>query len=459
MKLFTKSNDPDTTLGVAERLAYGIGNAGNSVIYSAVSTILIYFYTDTMGLNPGVIGLLMLISRVFDGVTDLIMGRIVDRTNSRYGKARCWLIRCCVPLAVAGILLFTVPGNAPEPWQYLYVFVSYNIVNAILYTAVTVSFNTMSALMTRNAYERGLLGIFSMTGSVAVTILFNAVALNLVDMFGGGQRGWILMILLMSCMGLAFHLICILGTRERVQNDTQSRKEEPGLRESLSSLFHNSYWVIFLVINLCVWLMVGMVQTSTVYFAESVLNDAKKYSLLVNAQCICQIIFLFMSALTMKKIGKVNTLKLGVLVALLGSLLMCLAPTNLMILMAGSGIRGVGSGLAGGCMMGLLADVIDYGEWKTGLSVVGLGMAALSFVQKVGAGLANVIFGWFLNIGSYVSGSPVQPDSAIRMIKAGALYMPFFLCIIGLLASFGMKEKELERAREELIRRKKGEQA
>lgn len=124
MKIFTKSMEPDTGLGVAERMSYMSGNVGIALINTVVATFLMFFYTDVMMLNAGIIGSILLASRIFDGITDILMGMIVDRTKSKYGKARVWVLRMCIPYAISGILLVCVPGGATELVQYIYVFLT-----------------------------------------------------------------------------------------------------------------------------------------------------------------------------------------------------------------------------------------------------------------------------------------------------------------------------------------------
>ena len=128
MKLFTNSDNPKTSLGFVERCAIGFGNFGNSFIFAAISAFLIFYYTDVVGLNPAIIGTLLLVSRLFDGVTDVAMGHIVDRTHSKYGKARCYILWMSIPFAICSCFLFAVPTNISVTLQYIYVFISYNLV-------------------------------------------------------------------------------------------------------------------------------------------------------------------------------------------------------------------------------------------------------------------------------------------------------------------------------------------
>ena len=190
MRLFTKSDAPDTTLGLVERTAYMSGKAGISMINAVISTFLMFYYTDVMMLNAGILGTLLLISRVFDGVTDVVMGMVVDRTHSKHGKARAWVLWTCIPYAVSGVLLVCVPGGATEMVQYIYVFITYNLCNSICLTALYVPYNAMMVNMTTNPYERGLLGIFVMVGTTVSNLAVQNTIMKATSALGGDQRAW-----------------------------------------------------------------------------------------------------------------------------------------------------------------------------------------------------------------------------------------------------------------------------
>ena len=145
---------------LAERFSYGCGDFGCNIIYTAMSAFLMFYYSDYAGVNTLAVGTIMLVSRVFDGVSDIIMGVIVDRTKSRFGKARPWLLRMCVPFAVSGILLFSVPAGMSETAKLIYVFVTYNLTSTVIYTAINVPYSSLNALMTQDPYERSVLSIF-----------------------------------------------------------------------------------------------------------------------------------------------------------------------------------------------------------------------------------------------------------------------------------------------------------
>lgn len=157
-----KALDPNARLNFLERFAYGLGDYAGNLVYSAISAFLLVYYTDVLGVAAATAGSVMAISKIFDGVSDLVMGRIVDNTKSKWGKARPWIIRMSIPLAVCTVLMFSVPGSLTGAMQIGYMFISYNLVSTVFYTGLNVPYATLQGLITTNQYERGLLGNFRM---------------------------------------------------------------------------------------------------------------------------------------------------------------------------------------------------------------------------------------------------------------------------------------------------------
>ena len=129
-----------TKISFWERFSYGCGDLGCNIIYSAMSAFLLFYYTDYVHISAGIVGTIMLVSRIFDGVTDLIMGVIVDRTKSKMGKCRPWILRMAIPFAIAGILLFSVPAGLGQTAKIAYIFITYNLVSSVIYTAINVPY-------------------------------------------------------------------------------------------------------------------------------------------------------------------------------------------------------------------------------------------------------------------------------------------------------------------------------
>lgn len=155
-----KSKNNLTLPKFIERFSYGCGDFGCNIIYTAMSAFLMLYYTDYAGVSAIAVGTIMMVSRIFDGISDVIMGVIVDRTKSRFGKARPWLLRMCVPFAISGVLLFSVPTSWAQTPKLVYVFITYNLVSTIIFTAINVPYSALNALMTQDPYERSVLSVF-----------------------------------------------------------------------------------------------------------------------------------------------------------------------------------------------------------------------------------------------------------------------------------------------------------
>ena len=443
-----QTNDSNVNLSVLERLAYGCGNFSNALVYGIVSGYLIFYYTDIIGLSAGIIGSIMLFSRVFDGVTDLAMGRVVDLTKSKKGKGRVWILRICIPYALASILLFSVPAGATDTFKYIFVFISYNLVNSILYTALSVPYNTLGCLETANPYERGLLGIFSMGGSFVSGVFLNSTILKLVNYFGNDHDAWTKTLVVYACVGVIVHLLGYFGTKERV-TDMEKDEEKVSFSVGFKALIKNKYWVMFLFANLIIWTMVTMNSGSVAYYASTVLNDVNLAGTLMNAALIPQVVFLLASFVLIKRIGKGKTFLVGAIIIAVGLGVVALVPTAMPAVIGGLILKGAGNGIAAGCMLGITADTIDYSAQKFGVRVTGLGNAAISFAQKVAAGLGGAIMGWVMAFGGYDGMAEQQTASAVFSIKASFLYLPIALTvacvIIMLFYDLDKKNAQLEK--------------
>lgn len=154
-------------LSMVERIGYGIGDYSANLIYASISAFLLLYYTNVVGASATMAASVIAISKIFDGISDLVMGVIVDRTHSRFGKARPWILRLCVPFAVASVLMFSVPDSLTGKGIFIYMFLTYNLVSTIFYTGINVPYAALNGLMTTDPYERGLLGNFRMILSTA----------------------------------------------------------------------------------------------------------------------------------------------------------------------------------------------------------------------------------------------------------------------------------------------------
>ncbi|MBQ7372682.1 MAG: MFS transporter [Blautia sp.] len=458
MKLFTNSMEQDTNLGAAERVSYGLGNFANAFMFIAIMAFLTFYYTNVIGLSAGVIGTIMLVSRIFDGVTDLVMGYIIDHSKpSKLGKARGWLLKSCIPYAISGVLVFMVPQNASTTLQYIFVFITYNVCNSFFYTAVAVSYNTLMVRMTRNSMERGILGIFLMVMSTMGGLVVTSTCLSFVEKFGGDAAAWTKTILIYSVIGLCAHLLCIFGTRERVvdeaaSQETKTKKEEtPGFAESFKYLAKNKYWMMFVFSFAIYWVGYTLMNAGHIYYAQYILGDQGYQPVIANVIQVVTLVAMLVSFLPMKVLGKARSVQVGAAIAVIAFALQIFAPASYPLILVCSALKGLGYGLFCAVIIGMNADALDYGQWKYGKNVTGMGVAAVSFGQKVGSGLGSAIFGLVLSRGGYDGSAAELGASTLNAIKMNYTWLPLLCAIISLVLMLGYNlDSQLPKIQEDL---------
>ena len=430
------------SVGFTERLAFGAGDLANNVIYAAISTFLIFYYTDVIGVSAAAVGTIMLISRFLDCIADLTMGIIVDRTKSKYGKARPWIIRMAVPFAIGGVLLFSVPTSWGVNAKLIYIFVTYNLVSTIIYTAINVPYATLNALMTQDQYERSVLSIFRMILSTVGSMGIAMLTLPVVKMFGNNPRAWSYTFALFGVVAAALFTFTFLGTKERVKPVDESEEDIP-IKIGLKVLFQNKYWIYITLILILLFIGFTINGGAAVYYAEAVLGNKELVGMLSTATSLSQIIAMFLVAGFIKKFGKRNVMIVSSVIVILAYIVIALSGKNMQLLLAGNIVKGIGFAGIAACMFAMVSDTIEYGEWKTGVRIEGLTNSASSFGFKVGGGLGAAAIGWILSAAGYVGNASVQSGTAIFAIKALYIYIPIIITIvqIGILILYKLDEE------------------
>ena len=237
-------------LGWGTRFAYGCGDTACNLVFGMLSTILTLFYTDYVGIPAATVGLVMLLSRIFDGVSDMIMGVIVEHTHSKYGKSRPWLLWMSVPFALSAILLFTVPRTTPT-LQFIYLFVAYNFCTTVCYTAINLPYGSLSAMMTRDSKERTYLSIVRMGLSPFGRILAVTCSLPLIQFFGNDQAAWIKVMSIWAVLAVILLVINFAFCKETVQIEAVKKQTKIPLGKSLKALVVNRYFWAILIL----WMM------------------------------------------------------------------------------------------------------------------------------------------------------------------------------------------------------------
>lgn len=394
-----------------ERVSYGCGDLGCNIIYSAMSAFLLFYYTNYADVSAAAVGSIMLISRILDGFSDLTMGIIVDRTKSKYGKARPWILRMAIPFAISAILLFSVPSSLGVTSKLIYIFITYNLVSTVIYTAINVPYATLNSLITQDQYERGVLSIFRMILATCGTLIINGLTLPLVEHFGNNLSAWTKTFFIFGIASIIVFFITFTGTKERVKAVKQNKNEVIPFKIGIKSLFRNKYWIQITLCLVCIFIVFAINGGSSVYYAKFILGDEKLFAPINMVSNVSQIIAMFMVAPFIKKFGKRNVLIVGSIILISSNVMFIIAGQNYIGVISASAIKGIGSAGIAATMFAIVSDTIEYGEWKTGYRTEGLINSASSFGFKVGNGLGSAILGGVLSIGGYVGTSATQSNS------------------------------------------------
>lgn len=419
-----------------------------------MAAFLMFYYTDYIGVSAAVVGSIMLFSRIFDGISDLIMGVIIDRTKSPFGKARIWILRLVIPYAIGTVLLFSVPAGWSEMAKYVYIFFSYNIAFTVLFTGINLPYATLTALMTQDQYKRSVLSIFRMILATCGTLFIKTCTLPVVKFFGDDARAWTYTFVVFGALEIITFMITFLFTRERVNTSEDKRMSIP-ISLGFKALVKNKYWFMATLNLVLIFIAQGVNGSSEVYYAKEVLGNGNLVGTFSVALQVTQIVCMFFIAGFVKKFGKRNVLMTGAAIMIVGYGIMGIGAERLPVLIAGCMLRGVGNAGISACMFAMVTDTIEYGEWKTGIRTEGLINSAASFGQKIGNGLSNVVMGAILAAGGYVGTAATQTASAISAIKVSYIYVPIVLTVAQIIVlAFYHLDKEYDTILENIKKRR-----
>jgi GPH family glycoside/pentoside/hexuronide:cation symporter len=417
-------------LSIREIISYALGNTGYVVIYMVFTAYLTMYYTDFAGIDAAAIGSMMLFARIFDGVSDLLVGHLIDRTNTKWGKARPWIVGSVPLLALAEIITFAVPSSFSPNGKLIYATITYIFLTVVMYTICNLAFITLLPLMTTDAQSRtkaANAGAF--IGPIAV-LSISYVAMNIVNVIG-----WTGMAVVFSVIGLVMILICGLGTKERTnrnENNEQLNEEKLSVKESLGYVFRNKYFILFAFIFIMSYIVQGLTQGSGLYFARDVMGNVNYFGTFTLCGYLPMFVCAFFLPTLTKKFGKWKVVMAGYILQVIGYLMIGLFAESFGLVCAGLVIKGIGAFPLTTLMYPLLADVIDYGEYKFGKRTDGMTSSCVSFGTKVGTGIGSALLGWGLNVGGYVGTAAVQSASAVSAIRAIYSYVPMIFTIIGM---------------------------
>jgi len=418
-----------------EIISFAVGDAGCNLVWTTIGSYLTLYYTDSVGLAAATIGTLMLLSRLLDGISDLVMGSIIDRTHTKWGKARPWILYSAIPMGLGLVLMFSIPQTMGYTGKLVFACVTYILMAAVIYTACNLSYNTLLALEAPEPKDRVTMSSIRFFLTMATVLFINYNCTKFVDKFG-----WTGMSLIFGGIAIVLLLITFFGTKERVnvEQNTEKVAEENkmSVKESFGYLAKNKYFWLLTVIFVLNYTILGVNNGLRIYFARNVLGNVKLMGTLTLCFILPKMIGNLVFPYINKFLGKWKSMMGGYVLELLGVLIMAFAPTCFGTAAAGLVLLGIGGIPHNAGLFAMVADVIDYGEWKTGVRLDGLTNSATSFGMKVGAGLGSAITGWGLAWAAYDGALESQTLQTIAGIKTVYTMVPAVLIIVGLVVLF-----------------------
>lgn len=420
-------------LSFLTKLVYGSGNASANLLVSTAAAFLTFYYTDVAGISTWAAGVILLVCRILDGVSDLIMGVVVDKTRSKYGKARPWLLRMAIPYFAALVLMFWSPSLGATG-KVIYAAATYILGVAVVYTIISVPYNTLSALITNDPNERTALSTFRQFFGNVAPLAINIFTMPIINALGGGQHAWTILSIIYGVIGAALYLAVFFNTKELNVEDVQSKKsakkEKGSTWAGIKGLFTNKYWIIVLIVSLLLFIMNSVQSAAAVYYSKYIFDNSNLVATFAIAGMIPIIIACFFIPALGKKFGKRNLSMAGLVLAIIGCIVTVFGSENLTVLLAGTVIRGFGIAPLNISVFAMLGDTVEYGEWKNGNRNEGLTFCASTFAEKVGQALGGALTTFALAIGGYVANAEIQTSGAIMGMKFSLIGVPAIVVIL-----------------------------
>ena len=448
------------------KVGYGSGDVGGNVVYAFIAFFVMIYLTDTMGLNPGIIGTLIMVSRIFDGISDIFFGSLIDKTNTRMGKARPWMFWAYFGCAAMIVAIFAVPPSLGDFAMYTWFFITYVLLNAVFFTANNIAYSTLTALITKNAEERVQMGSIRFVFAFGTSLLIQVSTVGLVQFFGGGAEAWRSVAIIFALVGLTVNTISVFSVRElppevlyaRPDEDAEEEQEtiaedKPTLLASLKLLIANKYYLmIVLVFTLgqVVTAMLGM----GIYFMTYILGDVNYFSTFAWAINVPMILTLLATPFVVKWARGIYWVNLyGYIIAFIGRALVIVAAFmgSIPLMLVFTAVGSIGMAPLQGTLNALIAEASEHTFMTKKKRIDGMMFSATSLGVKIGGGIGVAVTGWLLAASGYVGGAEVQPESAVTMIQFMYLWMPaIILAIVAVVLSRLKVESANKKLRREL---------
>ncbi len=458
-------------LSVREKIGYGLGDTASNLFFQTFILFLLNFYTDVFGITAAAAGTMFMATRFWDAVNDPIMGAIADRTNSRWGKFRPWLLWAAIPFGILGVLMFTTPDLSPTG-KLIWAYVTYTLMTMI-YTAINVPYSALMGVITPNSMDRTVVSSFRFILAFIGMFIVQFFVLKMVRLFGGENEaaGWQRAMAVMSALAVVLFLITFASTKERVH---PPKGQKNPLSRDLADLFTNLPWLLIGTATIFQLAYVVMRGSNIMYYFKYFVQEQEislfgqlrtiSYEGLATAFMLSGTILTILGAVLTKWIsrllGKSNTYVVFLAFsAVTAGLVYFLGPRHLILLFILQLACSFALGPVSVLQWAIYTDTADYSEWKNNRRATALILAASLFALKLGVAIGGAALAWILSGYGYQPNVP-QTQEALQGIRLGISIYPALFAFIGaaLMIFYPLNKNRMEQIENDLAERRRQDQ-
>ena len=434
------------------KLGYGSGDLAGNMVYAFLSSFVMLYLTNTVGLNPGIIGTLIMVSKLFDGVSDIFFGTMIDKTKSKLGKARPWMLYAYIGCAVTLVANFAIPASLGRTAQYAWFFIAYTMLNAVFFTANNIAYASLVTFCTRNSKERVEMGSFRFIFAFSTSLIIQSVTVQFVRALGNGASAWKTVAIIYAVIGLIVNTISVFSIKELPEEELakdKDQEEKYSLIEAAKLLVSNKYYLMICGTYVCQQIYTAMLNMG-IYYMIYILKNEDLYSVFSWAINIPVIIAMCITPILVERMKGLYRMNLaGYILGTAGRVGVIIAGYmgSVPLMIAFTAVAALGMAPWQGDMGAVVASCSEYTWLTKGKHIDGTMYSCTSFGTKIGGGIGVALCGWLLDISGFVKTSAVQPTSCINMLHVMYLWIPMLL---SLCITFIMSRMNVEGANEKL---------
>jgi GPH family glycoside/pentoside/hexuronide:cation symporter len=419
-----------------EKAGYALGDTASNFFWKTFEGFLLLFYTDVFGISAAQAGTMFLVTRLWDAVNDPLMGILADRTKTRWGRFRPYLLWLALPVAAGGVLCFTTP-DLSEQGKVWYAFGTYTLM-MMLYTAINIPYSALMGVMTSDVKERASLSSFRFVGAFTCGMFVQKFTLDFVELLGGGNeaRGWQLTMGLYGLVAAVMFVAAFASTKERVQPPAAVKSD---VRQELKDLMHNGPWMVMFVLGLLVIASFWIRGGTTVYYFKYCVQDQGLVGWFLSLGTLAAIVGIALTGPLTRRFDK-RKLYMGLMAVsgVLTGLFYFLEPSDIVSIFALNLLINFILGPNAPLVWAMYADTADYSEWKTGRRATGLVFSAATFAQKAGGAVGGWLTGMLLAYFGYQANVAQSAESQTGILLLMSV-VPGVLCIVAAVAVYFYK--------------------